>query len=97
LHRGDIRACSDESAVVERERLRALYLEMLGRLADIARRDSDYSAAHDYTSLVLKYDTWREGAPHAHVLLRAARPAGSGVAGVSAMPSVFFDTRSMRA
>jgi DNA-binding SARP family transcriptional activator len=35
---------------------------MLGRLADVARRNSDYSAALDYASLVLKYDAGREDA-----------------------------------
>lgn len=62
LYRGDLRACTDDSAVVERERLRASYLVMLGRLADIARRDHDYSSALEYASLVLKYDAGREDA-----------------------------------
>jgi DNA-binding SARP family transcriptional activator len=62
LYRGDIHACSDDSAIVERERLRALYLVMLGRLADVARRDGDYSAALEYASRVLKYDAEREDA-----------------------------------
>jgi DNA-binding SARP family transcriptional activator len=35
---------------------------MLGRLADIARRDHDYSSALEYASLVLKYDAGREDA-----------------------------------
>jgi DNA-binding SARP family transcriptional activator len=62
LYRGDLHACTDDSAVVERERLRALYLVMLGRLADIARRENDYSSALEYASLVLKYDAGREDA-----------------------------------
>ncbi len=62
LYRGDLHACTDDSAVVERERLRASYLVMLGRLADIARRDRDYSSALEYASLVLKYDAGREDA-----------------------------------
>jgi len=62
LYRGDIHACSDDSALVERERLRASYLVMLGRLADVARRDGDYSAALEYASRVLKYDAEREDA-----------------------------------
>lgn len=53
LYRGDLHAGTDDSAVVERERLRASYLVMLGRLADIARRDHDYSPALEYASLVL--------------------------------------------
>jgi DNA-binding SARP family transcriptional activator len=62
LYRGDLRACEDDTAVVERERLRNLYLVMLGRLADVARRDNDYSSALEYASLVLKYDAGREDA-----------------------------------
>src|SRR6266851_5506753 len=62
LYRGDLHACTDDSAVVERERLRALYLVMLGRLADIARRENDYSSALEYASLVLRYDAGREDA-----------------------------------
>jgi DNA-binding SARP family transcriptional activator len=62
LYRGDLHACTDDSAVVERERLRASYLVMLGRLADTARRDNDYSSALEYASLVLKYDAGREDA-----------------------------------
>ena len=62
LYRGDLHACTDDSAVVERERLRALYLVMLGRLADTARRENDYSSALEYASLVLRYDAGREDA-----------------------------------
>jgi DNA-binding SARP family transcriptional activator len=62
LYRGDLHACTGETAAVERERLRASYLVMLGRLADIARRDCDYSSALEYASLVLKYDAGREDA-----------------------------------
>jgi two-component SAPR family response regulator len=46
--------------MVQRERLRGSYLVMLGRLADIARHDNDYSSAIEYASLVLKYDARRE-------------------------------------
>ncbi len=62
LYRGDLNAGTDDTALVERERLRASYLVMLGRLADIARRDHDYSSALEYASLVLKYDAAREDA-----------------------------------
>ena|SRR5438045_3765893 len=62
LYRGDLHACTDDSAVVERERLRASYLVMLGRLADAARRDGDYVSAVDYASLVLTNDAGREEA-----------------------------------
>lgn len=35
---------------------------MLGRLADIARREHDYSTAVQFASVVLKYDGGREDA-----------------------------------
>ena len=50
-------------AVVERERLRNVYLVMLARLADGAHRGNDYSSALGYVSLVLKYYAGRED-PH---------------------------------
>ncbi len=62
LYRGDLHACTDDSAVVERERLRNSYLLMLGRLADVARRNNDLWAALEYASLVLKHDAGREDA-----------------------------------
>ncbi len=62
LYRGDLHASTDDSAVVERERFRNSYLVMLGRLADMARRSSNYSSALDYASLVLKHDAGREDA-----------------------------------
>ena len=62
LYRGDLSACSDDAAIVERERFRNSYLAMLGRLADLAHRENDYSSAIDYASLVLKYDAGREDA-----------------------------------
>ena len=62
LYRGDLHAFADDSAVVERERLRASYLVMLGRLADLARRDQDYSSALEYAWLVLRHDAGREDA-----------------------------------
>jgi DNA-binding SARP family transcriptional activator len=62
LYRGDLRTFEDDSVLFDRERLRAWYLVMLGRLADMARREHDYSAAIDYACLVLKYDGGREDA-----------------------------------
>ena len=62
LYRGDLHACTDDSAIVERERLRNSYLVMLARLADVARRGNDYSSALEYASLVLMYDAGREDA-----------------------------------
>jgi DNA-binding SARP family transcriptional activator len=62
LYRGDLRASEDDSVVFDRERLRASYLVMLARLADMARREQDYSSAIEYASLVLKHDGGREDA-----------------------------------
>ena len=62
LYRGDLHAIGDESVLVERERLRGSYLLMLGRLADVARRDGDCVSAMEYASQVLKHDAGREDA-----------------------------------
>jgi DNA-binding SARP family transcriptional activator len=62
LYRGELRAGSDASARAERDRFRALYLVMLGRLADLARGDDDYPSALDFASLILRYDPGREDA-----------------------------------
>ena len=62
LYRGDLRAFADDTAVVERERFRAMHLVMLGRLADLACRDGDYSSALESASLVLQFDPGREDA-----------------------------------
>ena len=62
LYRGDLRAFDDDTVLFDRERLRARYLVMLGRLADMAWRERDYSSAIDYASIVLKYDGGREDA-----------------------------------
>jgi len=64
LYRGDLHTDGQESAVVERERLRASYLLMLARLADAARRDGDCASAIEYASQVLQYDAGREDAHH---------------------------------
>jgi DNA-binding SARP family transcriptional activator len=62
LYRGDLRAGTDASARVERDRFQALYLVMLGRLADLARSEDDYPSALDFASLILRYDPGREDA-----------------------------------
>jgi DNA-binding SARP family transcriptional activator len=62
LYRGDLHVLEDESLLVERERLRASYLGMLGRLADVARRAGDHALAIEYASRVLQYDAGREDA-----------------------------------
>jgi DNA-binding SARP family transcriptional activator len=72
LYRGDLCACRDDSAVIERERLRATYLVMLGRLADMAFRSADYSSALDYAAAVLKDDSGREDVHRTMMLCYAA-------------------------
>jgi DNA-binding SARP family transcriptional activator len=62
LYRGDLHAGIDLSVLAERERLRNSYLVMVGRLADIACRDNDYSSAVECASLVLRHDACREDA-----------------------------------
>jgi DNA-binding SARP family transcriptional activator len=62
LYRGDLHAFADDTAVVERERFRAMHLVMLGRLADMACRDGDYSSARESASLLLQIDPDREDA-----------------------------------
>jgi len=62
LYRGDPHAFADDTAVVERERFRAMHLVMLGRLADMACRDGDYSSALASASLLLQFDPGREDA-----------------------------------
>jgi DNA-binding SARP family transcriptional activator len=62
VYRGDLHAGTDDSTVVERERLRAMYLVTLGRMADLARSRGEYAAAIEYASLVLQYDAGREDA-----------------------------------
>jgi hypothetical protein len=50
------------SATVERPGAPWPPTTVLGRLADIARRENDYSSALEYASLVLRYDAGREDA-----------------------------------
>ena len=80
LYRGDLHSGADESAVIERERLRAAYLVMLGRLADGARRDGDYTSAIEYASLVLTFDAGREDAHR--VLMACYAQLGQRVQGM---------------
>ena len=62
LYRGDLHAFADDTAVVERERFRAMHLVMLGRLADTACRGGDYLSARESASLLLQIDPGREDA-----------------------------------
>jgi DNA-binding SARP family transcriptional activator len=63
LYRGDLlEGYEDEWLVVERERLRALYLEALRGLCVARRRARDFSAAIRYAERLLSYDDLREDA-----------------------------------
>lgn len=62
LYRGDLCVSAEVSAVVERERLRALYLTVLARLADFAFGLQDYSDCLDYSRCLLAADPCREDA-----------------------------------
>jgi DNA-binding SARP family transcriptional activator len=62
LYRGDVYACDDLRAVVERERLRALHLSLLSRLADERFEHRQYVGALDYAGRLLAADPCREDA-----------------------------------
>ena len=60
LYRGDVCAIDDMRAIIERERLRALYLSLLGRLADECFGQLDYAEALRYARRLLSHDPCRE-------------------------------------
>jgi len=62
FYRGDVYACDDLRAVVERERLRALHLSLLSRLADQQFVHSQYVQALHYAGRLLAADPCREDA-----------------------------------
>lgn len=63
LYQGDVCTVDDDMrAIVQRERLRALYLSLLGRLADQSFRECDYAMALDYAIRLLSHDPCREDA-----------------------------------
>lgn len=62
LYTGDLSVVADVQTIVERERLRALYLTLLARLADGCYTTGDYSACLEYASQLLKRDPCREDA-----------------------------------
>jgi DNA-binding SARP family transcriptional activator len=61
-YRGDVYACDDLGAVVERERLRALHLSLLSRLADQHVERHQYAEALHYAGRLLAADPCREDA-----------------------------------
>lgn len=60
LYGGDVCAIDGLRALVERERLRASYLSLLGRIADHYFGDGDYSSALRYALRLLTHDPCRE-------------------------------------
>jgi DNA-binding SARP family transcriptional activator len=64
LYQGDLCSCAgfDTQAMLEREHVRAVYLTLLGRLADYAFQEADYTTCLDYTRRVLKSEPCREDA-----------------------------------
>lgn len=62
LYRGDISAGPGVHAIIERERLRALYLTLLARLADQALGARQHAEALGYARRLLRHDPCREDA-----------------------------------
>jgi DNA-binding SARP family transcriptional activator len=62
LYRGDLGQTGDAGVEIERERLRARYLTILGRLADHRFRAADYTASLDFALALLRADPCREDA-----------------------------------
>jgi DNA-binding SARP family transcriptional activator len=62
LYTGDLNVAVDVQAMVERERLRAIYLTLLAHLADGYYTAGDYSACVEYADRLLKCDPCREDA-----------------------------------
>jgi DNA-binding SARP family transcriptional activator len=62
LYQGDLCMVDGLRGLVERERLRALHLSLLGQVADRYFLDDDYRAALRYALRLLSYDPCREDA-----------------------------------
>ena len=62
LYRGDLCVSRDVQAIVERERLRNIYLSMLARLADGAFEDADYGDCLRHALRLLGCEPTREDA-----------------------------------
>ncbi len=62
LYRGDLCIASDAHAVIESERLRAIYLSILARLADYYYDQRDYAACLTHAQRLLSNDSCREEA-----------------------------------
>lgn len=62
FYQGDLCLADDLRAVVERERLRAVFLSLLSRLADLYFRRQEYAEALAYAGRLLSKDPCREDA-----------------------------------
>lgn len=62
VYRGDLCVADDLCALVERERLRAVFLSLLSRLADLNFRGQEYVEALSYARRLLSHDPCREDA-----------------------------------
>jgi DNA-binding SARP family transcriptional activator len=62
LYRGDLQVETDVHGVIERERVRARYLGILSRLADLAFASANYAACLEYVLRLLAADPCREDA-----------------------------------
>jgi DNA-binding SARP family transcriptional activator len=62
IYRGDLSCLTDIHAVVERERLRSRYMELLARLGDYHFAEGDPTATLSHVLQVLKVDPCREDA-----------------------------------
>lgn len=60
LYQGDLDVGTEVEAVIERERLRAHYLTILVRLAELSFGEGSYAAALDYVLHLLTFDACRE-------------------------------------
>jgi predicted ATPase/DNA-binding SARP family transcriptional activator len=79
LYGGDLLEDSyDDWIVVERERLRTLYLSRLGDLVERYRRERDYATALRYANRILAADCWREDVVRQVMSIRYASGDASG-------------------
>lgn len=71
LYRGDfLPGVDDEWALVERQRLQAIYVTACHQAALDARRDRDFEAVLSYTDKMLSVDEWREDAVRLEMTVR---------------------------
>ena len=62
MYRGDLCVGADVQAIVERERLRASFLTLVARLADLHFGAGEYSECLDFALALLAHDPCREDA-----------------------------------